>query len=228
MRLATSNIRNRPDLPRGIVREAAAQTSQLCDVAFLQEIGEREDHIDVEAGFGPGWAWVGRGLAIPIAFQRKRWYLVDSGHELMHHGRANISPARYVNWAVLRSKNRFGRRGKPVCFMNTHFVSGAWVDKHTLDQDWRQEQWQIHYNAMRRVAMDFVKDGITVVFGGDLNRMKVAKFHSTQRWICDEHIDKLAVISAPRGASVALVTHGRKDVTHVHDHKAVWAELRIS
>jgi len=228
MRLATSNIRNRPDLPRETVRQAAAETSKLCDVAFLQEIGEREDHIDAEAGFGPGWAWVGRDLAIPIAFQRRRWHLLDSGREMTHRGRADISPARYINWVVLRRKRRFGRQGRTVCFMNTHFVSGAWVDKHTVDQTWRQEHWQIHYAAMRKRVMDFARDGITVVFGGDFNRMNVTTFSSTQRWISDERIDKLAVIPARHGAKVAVVTHGWKDVTHVEDHKAVWAELRIS
>lgn len=229
--MCTSNIMNNPDIPRWKVRRAAAGTAKLCGVAFFQEIQETEDHIDIRRAMGKKWSWIGDDIAIPIAFKHKLWKVLEFGHELVHHGKAHTSPDRYINWAVLARRNRVRRgasgRRKVICFMNTHFVSGAWNDKPKLNKEWRKLMWEVHWHRMSERIATFLMRGITVVFGGDFNRKHVQPFARGQRWLVEHGIDKLGVIEAHLGSKVRKINAGTKDVSKVRDHKATWARISI-
>lgn len=230
MKVASQNVRNTPDLPRVMVRAAARRVSQIkgLSVVFWQEIVEGEDHRDIQDVMGRGWSWVQVDYAIPISYKKKQWHLVETGHELMHHGLERTSPNRLVTWVVLRKVKRFGSAGsrKVVCFMNTHFVSGAWNHKEKRNKEWRQQRWVEHWVKMRDLVWGFIERGITVIFGGDWNRAIVRKFHARQRWLVSHGIDKIGVIEAPGGCRVREVRDGT--VPTASDHDAVWTSVHVS
>lgn len=231
VKVASCNIMDNPDIPRWKVRRAAAETAKWSDVVLYQEIGEQEDHEDIQDAMGAAYSWSGENIAIPIAWKTKMWELVERGVELMHHGLAKTSPNRYIHWVVLKRKRRFARiakKSKIVCFMNTHFVSGAWNDKDKTNKEWRQENWGRHFAKMQARVLSFVIRGITVVFGGDFNRLAVEKFHAGQRWIVQHGIDKIGVIRGVAGPKVRVLSKGHLDVTKVHDHQMIWASLSVT
>lgn len=230
MRVVTSNIRDNPDLPRAKVRSAAAETATLGGVALFQEIGEAEDHVDLHRAMGTGWTWANEHLAIPLAFKTKFWQIIEVGFEKMHEGLAGTSPARYIAWAVVKRKRRLARMAKKeklLAVLNTHFVSGAWSTRYKLNKEWRKENWNVHYYKMKAKIIDFLGRGISVLFGGDFNRLTVAKFVYTQKWLVQHGIDKIGFIKAAGGLSVTKVwKSGHTDTTS--DHDAAWTNVAVA
>ena len=230
MKAVTSNIRDNPDLPRPKVRAAAAATARLGGIALFQEIGEREDHIDIKKAMGPGWTWRNDHLAIPIAVKTRYWQVLEEGFQLMHMGLAGASPNRYISWVVVKRRNRLARmlkKAKSLAIINTHFVSGAWNAKAKSNKQWRQQRWGEHYMLMRTKILEFIERGISVLFGGDFNRDHVRPFLTDQRWVAQHGIDKIGFIEAPGGLRLTrVVGTGHTDTTS--DHDALWADVTLA
>lgn len=221
MRVVTANIRNNPDMLRKKVKADAETVSRLAGVLLFQEIGEREDHVDVKAAIGTAFTYVHDDVEIPIAFKKDYWTLIDSDSVLMHHGKRMTSPDRYVSWVLLerRSTKRL------VCVMNTHFVSGAWNGNPKLNKVWRRERWLEHWKKMQAIVNYFHSQGVTVIFGGDFNRLRVARFHPDQRWAVNHGIDKIGIVQAPGGARAKPVSSFRHALNSDHDAHVASIEL---
>jgi hypothetical protein len=223
MRVVTANIRNNPDLARTKVRGDASAVGRMGGVALFQEIAEAEDHEDLTDGLGKPWTVIHRHVAVPVAYRRHRWEVAtklpngvkSTGAIRTHNGRRRASPPRYVTWVVLRRKDRPDH--PPVAFVNTHFVSGAWNRKPKLHKSWRKEMWNQHWKKMQEILLRFYAAGITVVFAGDFNKVKVPRFHEGQRWFINGGIDKMGCLEAPSGARIALREVDRKDLNSDHD-----------
>lgn len=235
MRVVTANIKK--DLFRRKSRRAMKATSKLGGAILWQEIKDPVDVANLHDILPPRyWLHFFENLEIPMSFKRKYWRPAVaaelppgtplSGFDLMHHGRALTSPNRYVAWVVMAKKNRSNRakRAKIICFMNSHFVSGAWNKRLKLHKKWRKEAWNQHWGRMKELVLFFYHNGITVIFGGDFNRRDVEKFHERQRWLVQHGIDKIGVLVSRRGGTrVSAVESGHEKTAS--DHDAVWAKL---
>jgi hypothetical protein len=222
MRIVTANIRNNPDMLRQKVKADAKIVSRLGGVLLFQEIGEREDHVDVKAAIGTAFTYVHEDIAIPIAFKKSSWVLLDSDSVLMHKGKRMTSPNRYVSWVLLERRSN----KQLVCIMNTHFVSGAWNGAPKLNKAWRRERWQEHWKKMSAIVGYFHSQGVTVIFGGDFNRVKVGKFHKDQRWVVNGGIDKIGILEAHGGVRVNIIDSYRHALNSDHDAHGANLELR--
>lgn len=222
MRVVTANIRNNPDMLRKKVRADAETVSRLGGVLLFQEIGEKEDHADVKAAIGTAFNYVNDNIAIPIAFKRSSWNLLDSDSVLMHKGKRMTSPDRYVSWVLLERRSN----KELVCVINTHFVSGAWNGTPKLNKSWRRERWLEHWKKMSAIVQYFHSQGVTVIFGGDFNRVKVEKFHKDQRWVVNGGIDKIGLLGADSGVRVNIIDTTRHSLNSDHDAHCASFELR--
>ncbi len=222
MKVVTANIRNNPDMLRKKVRADASTVSKLGGVLLFQEIGEKEDHQDVKAAIGTAFTYVHDNVAIPIAFKKSSWILLDSDSVLMHRGKKMTSPNRYVTWVLLERRST----KQLVCVINTHFVSGAWNGTPKLNKAWRRERWLEHWKKMQAIVNYFHSQGVTVIFGGDFNRVKVEKFHKDQRWVVNGGIDKIGILEAKCGVRVNIIDSYRHSLNSDHDAHAGNLELR--
>lgn len=222
--------------------EADVRTARaMGGVIFFQEIGEQEDVEAIRSQLGPGYAVLHTrpACSTPIAFNTKYWEIApqemlpegieNQGIAEMHKGAAWASPTRRVVWVVLKRRNKTGRGRKLrlACFMNTHFVSGAWNRKPKRRKAWRKVQWEIHWAKMQALVCSFYNAGITVIFGGDFNRLAVKPFHPAQRWLVNGGIDKIGVLEAPGGVRVDFVSSDRRDLNSDHDARSAQLRLRV-
>ncbi len=219
MKVVTANIRNNPDMLRKKVKADAKTVSRLGGVLLFQEIGEAEDHADVKAALGPGFGYVHDNVEIPIAYRKSSWVLLDSDCVLMHKGKRMTSPNRYVSWVLLERRSN----KQLVCIMNTHFVSGAWNGTPKLNKSWRRARWQEHWKKMSAIVGYFHSQGVTVIFGGDFNRLKVDRFHKSQRWVVNNGIDKIGILE---GAVKVHIEHQSRHALN-SDHDARVASLEL-
>jgi hypothetical protein len=203
------------------VRADAETVSRLGGVLLFQEIGEKQDHADVKAAIGTAFNYVHDNVEIPIAFKKSSWNLLDSDSVLMHEGKRMTSPARYVSWVLLERRSN----KQLVCIMNTHFVSGAWNGAPKLNKEWRRERWLEHWKKMSAIVRYFHSQGVTVIFGGDFNRIRVPKFHHDQRWAVNRGIDKIGILEAPGGVRVKLIGQMRHPLNSDHDAHVSSIEL---
>ncbi|AVD99293.1 phosphoesterase [Streptomyces phage BillNye] len=221
MKVVTANIRNNPDMLRKKVKADAATVSGLGGVLLFQEIGEPEDHTDVKAAIGTAFTYVHDNVEIPIAFRKSSWNLLDSDVVLMHKGKRMTSPNRYLSWVLLERRSN----KQLVCIMNTHFVSGAWNGTPKLNKAWRRERWLEHWKKMSSVVNYFHSQGVTVIFGGDFNRLRVGRFHQDQRWAVNRGIDKIGVLEGHGGVRVKLLGQSHHPLNSDHDAHVASIEL---
>jgi hypothetical protein len=151
-----------------------ARFQPLADVIGWQEVNDdaaREKLARSLPGYHhhiPDEEWAG---ALPISWLADRHELVSVGQRKAHDGRAKVSPARGVVWAVLKDL----ATGVTTAHVNTHFVSRAWSKGVVVARPWRQEQWAQHLVVLNEVVQDFRGRGLPVVVGGDFNRHEPVK-----------------------------------------------------
>jgi hypothetical protein len=85
----------------------------------------------------------GPAKSVPISWRADRFELVKSGNVRTHGGEAGVTPARYINWVILRQPGQ----NKRFIVLNTHFISGAWT-KHPE----RRPRWRTHARKLRHLV----------------------------------------------------------------------------
>lgn len=210
----TLNVKSNPHMSRAHVRHDLARAEPMAGVHFWQEIQPKYYNEVLKALDPRKWAHAHVPLEIPISWNNN-FKEFTRGHIMTHHGRAHTSPNRYISWVGLEFN------GHQAIFMNTHYVSGAWNRKHKLHKQWRKDMWEQHYRIQKNLVCGFVRDGFTVVGGGDFNRSHVEKFHADQHWVTPgPSIDKLFVVEGNGGPS--LIRESLRTVSHgwFTDHPA--------
>ncbi|RYZ44046.1 MAG: hypothetical protein EOO71_00820 [Myxococcaceae bacterium] len=139
----------------------------LADVIGWQEVDTSEGHTKLGAlesydHFRPGENRLDARNSIAISWRRNKFEKTGDGSRLTHGGEAEVTPARFVNWVVLKHKET----GAKLAFVNTHYISGAWNGEHPE----RQERWRTHNAAVLEVVADLRGRGLPVVLVGDFNR----------------------------------------------------------
>lgn len=145
-----------------------AEIRPLADVIGWQEVdtaaGQRKlDNLSGYETFRPKPALGAEAAAnaVPISWRTSKLQLTGSGSQRTHVGEGGVTPARFVNWVVLKDRSS----GIKLGFVNTHYISGAWSGKPE-----RQERWNTHNRVVKSVVADLRSRGITVALVGDFNR----------------------------------------------------------
>jgi len=145
-----------------------------------QEVNDPVDRDKMRARLGGDYAHYlppdGPAKAVPISWRTPRFSLVDSGSVRTHGGEAGVTPARYVNWVILRINGTDTR----FIVVNTHFISGAWSGHPQ-----RQARWLTHYEVLRdKVAqLRAAHPGLNIFVLGDFNRAKAMAMPSPVRYV---------------------------------------------
>jgi hypothetical protein len=168
-RTATINVKSNPEMRQGAVRHDVHRAAHSAGLIGWQEIAPRR-YFEAIKQLGPKWSHYmprdgGLHIPVPISWKNDVWKKEDAGFIRTHHGKAGISPNRYITWVKL--KNR--ATGKEIVRVNTHLVSGAWGGPRP-QKDWRQDMWRLHMTKLDGLVDHFEKQGLTVVVGGDFNR----------------------------------------------------------
>lgn len=223
MRLGLGNIKNFPDMAPGRVRQDAATIAPLVGMFWGQEIQPGEDTPVLVEEFGPRFGVRHADLEIPIFYRKPIFAVHAEGRLRAHEGREDVSPDRWSSWIIAALRRR--PELDPIVYMNTHFVSR----QNDLDDDvrnWARRNWEDHHELMSAKIHEFVDRGLTVVFGGDLNRGEVPDFHPKQRWIINVGVDKLGVVTPRYGTKVDCLGVDVVDLNSDHNLKV--ARLRLS
>lgn len=230
MTVVTANIRNTPDLPRDQVRADTLAVKQLGGVLLWQEIAEQDDRDDLTHSCPPErWMHVGMNTECPMSFYRSKWTVRASGNELLHGGKAGVSPARYVTWAEVIAKGQDPDLIPPVVVMNTHWVSGGFSNPGQQAEEWRRAQWNVAHLKQTALVARFLAAGRTVIGGGDFNRTgEWTGFAPQHRWLMHGGYDHLWTCEAQLGAKVRLEKTGTLGTDHLFtDHPARWSAVTL-
>ncbi|WP_233609782.1 endonuclease/exonuclease/phosphatase family protein [Corallococcus sp. AB049A] len=142
-------------------------TRPLADIIGWQEVSTAEGHSKLDAleyydHFRPGAERLAARNSIAISWRRNKFEKTGDGSRMTHEGQEGVTPARFVNWVVLKNKET----GAKLAFVNTHYISGAWNGEHPE----RQERWRTHNAVVREVVADLLARDLPVVLLGDFNR----------------------------------------------------------
>lgn len=218
MRLVIANIKNNPDMADRLVRADVSEIRKLNPHSVLwQEIGEREDHDAVESEMGRRYRHLHTELPIPISLRKSPLQVIEAGRKKLHDGKADASPARFVDWAIVEHRERPAL--DPFIIANLHLVSGAWNDKPKPHKEWRQERWLESWELLQGITLEWYNDGFTSIFGGDWNRVNIEKFHRKQRWLIAGGIDKVGCLESPR-SNVRIAVQDQDHIDLHSDHHA--------
>ena len=162
-----------------------------------------------------GWGTFGLAHECPISFRTRDWHLGRWDVEKVHHGKARVSPSRFITWGSLTHK----RTDEQVRAINTHMVSGAF-NRNTNEraEEWRDEMWQKHYNRLQEMCRLWA--GETVVLVGDLNRQRGFSFYGLER------ADKGSVDHLWVDATAEVIDHDQLS-RFGSDHPAERAKVRV-
>lgn len=153
---------------------------RFAGVIGWQEVNDPADRDKMRARLGSGYAHYlppdGPAKAVPISWRVPRFTLVRSGSIRTHDGEAGVTPARYVNWVILRINGT----DKRFIAVNTHFISGAW-NRHPE----RQARWLRHYDILHDKVAQLRRNhpGKPIFVFGDFNRAKAMPMPSPVRYV---------------------------------------------
>lgn len=237
MRVATSNLRNTPNLPyRQVLHDVRAIWRWFATWHLIgwQEIAERQDDAAIKKVFS--WAAGYRHLFTlrdtPISVRRLIWRVTDHYWNRAHGGLAGISPARGYSVALL--KHRFRRRLDEIAFICTHMVSKAWPEPGQADNvtrlDWRQKHWWEHWEEMLEHIEMLRRRGITCILVGDLNidLDELPDLPPGAFIAAHHHYDYIIVFPAAGGVKVQVKSKAVYRGEIYTDHKPVMADLRLT
>ncbi|MGO1974655.1 MAG: hypothetical protein ACTH2Q_16990 [Propionibacteriaceae bacterium] len=152
----------------------------FADVIGWQEVSSSKQDSDSNAAVRkrlrkrlPGYAhWFPKGAgakAHPISWKTKRFALVKNskgkkmrGSVRAHEGVGGQTPARWVNWVLLRDRTTKQR----FVVVNTHMINGAWNGNHPENEDF----WFQHRRVLRNRINAVQKFKAPIFVVGDFNK----------------------------------------------------------
>lgn len=200
-KVGTLNVKCFPVMRQKWVLHDVNYASTQADVILWQEIGIERYKAAVDAL--PAFTMLHRHLEVPISYNTDMFTFVDSGEVMLHPGRRLTSPDRYLTWAVLQHK----ASDRAFTFMNTHYVSGAWNNKRRLHKLWRKQMWIQSYEIQQRLIEK--ASSLTLVGGGDFNRMTLHPFNGHTKVAITNSIDHLFITRRWRLAETPLAAGPR-------------------
>lgn len=196
----------------------AASFERFAGVIGWQEVNDPEDRRKLDNRLGGEYATFypadGPAKAVPISWRVNRFRKLGSGSVRTHGGEAGVTPARYVNWVILRVRGT----DKRLVVVNTHFISGAWSGHPE-----RQARWNRHYQVLKdRVATlrrNHPNKPVFVV--GDFNRRKAMDMPNPVRWVRVRDVSGVPIdqMYAQTNVSHSLVTRKPRWGSDHHAYK---------
>jgi hypothetical protein len=168
-RTVNINVKSNPLMGQKQVVHDVKRASHAGGLIGWNEIGP-DRYFQAIKKLGPDWGHYmphdgGLHIPNPISWKKSVWEKQGGGFIRTHHGKAKVSPNRYITWVKLKHK----KTDEQVVRINTHLVSGAW-GKHKPTTAWRREQWNIHMAKLKKLVAHFESKGLKVIVGGDFNR----------------------------------------------------------
>lgn len=168
-RTVTINVKSNPVMDQASVVHDVKRAASEGSVIGWNEISP-DRYFKAIKDLGPEWGHYmpkdgNLRIPNPISWKKDEWKLEGEGFLRTHHGKAKVSPNRYITWVKLKNKET----GKTIVRMNTHLVSGAWSEPKATT-GWRREMWNIHMAKLHDLVARFEKKGYPVIVGGDFNR----------------------------------------------------------
>lgn len=158
----------------------------------------------------------------PVTLNATRWKVESDVIHPMHPGRAAVTPSR----KCVEVRTHDTHTNEPICFLGTHYISGAWSRNHMLTRAWRRSMWNLHHAKMIDIVAAAHLAGYTVVIGMDANRhVDSLKYHVSQMIVASHGIDGLIVVPRPGLTVEALDKQVAEGL--FTDHKPVSVTARL-
>lgn len=227
MRLGLINIRNTPDMPRfKVVQDASLMRKEGVDIGWFNEIREKDDHEDVRTGLGHNWKvafWY--PISTPIARLRSRWFLLGTEVVVLHEAFGRIpTPRRYL--VRMNIRPRFRLKRLKIAVFGMHMINGGFNDEHPQTRTERAQLWNDSWATIKLEMLKAQAEGYVVIWAGDVNRLKMAKWLAGQEWIWNQGILKMA------GSTAGTEWHMKVDDTWERndvntDKHAIFADITL-
>lgn len=138
---------------------------------------------------------------LACAIKRQHYKVTGQQYELVHGGRAKVSPHR-GEWAV-ETRERVGvlrrPKGRKVAFVFGHRVNAAFPPYIRGEADWRHKMWDAHDATSNGMIAHYLAEGWVVRAGGDPNTPKhkvngkwVRAYRALKHEVGMGHFDRLA------------------------------------
>jgi hypothetical protein len=166
------------------------------------------------------WEHLFMETEIPITVNTARFDVVRHAKLVTHTGKAHVSPARYIVWAILKDK----KTGFEFVVTNSHWVSGGWK-RFARQKSWRVAKWKTHYAKHKALVNEFHNAGYTVVGGGDWNWPTVTPFRSDMHYLAHHALDYIYLVNNTKGGVIFRIKSHGILAGYRTDHRPIWAEV---
>lgn len=197
--VTTANICGNPIRPKPTVAGRMRLALDHRGVTFGQEVAAANRFRIGSGDYSTTWhglaAAVGKDTfggphEVPVSLPGHTWEVLTHETTEVHPGLARVSPARYLTTVTARKS----RGGLVVGFVNCHPVSKP---RPGVDHAaWRIAHWAAYFDALAATVAELVDQGLSVVFGGDMNKVTVPAVHPRQTRLVSAGLDHLWCVPA--------------------------------
>lgn len=183
-------------------------------VIGFQEIDENDgpnEHQIIREAMGKVFDFAGWSTHEPIALGSK-WSVRRDNVIKGSTGLARLSPARKITECLAEYDN-----GAEILFMNLHYPR---KDRRL------STRWVALRVAHKRRVNHWTKQGVTVVYNTDANRVKFKPVHRNERVLAHDGLDHIRCVEAPEGARIK-VTGGGVIGLSIDGHDAPYVEVSL-
>jgi hypothetical protein len=197
------------------------------DIAWFNEIREKDDHEDVRTGLGHNWRvafWY--PISTPIARLRSRWALISSHVTVLHEAYGRVpTPRRYLVRLNIRPRLRL--RKLKIAVFGMHMINGAFNDEHPETRQERAVLWGHSFDLIEQEMIVAQAEGYIVIWAGDVNCLRMSPWLKDQKWIWNQGILKMAGSTFNTGGWHMKIddTWERNDVNT--DKHAIFADITL-
>jgi len=187
-------------------------------VKGFQEIDEAdrpEEHAVLARELPPGWAAFDTRVPINVP---PPWRIVRTRITKACDGLAHFTPHRVITQALIELLDDNQSVTPRLVVVNLHFP------RRSLQTLTRRRKCR---RALRAVIAYWHGLGVTVVWMGDTNQVRMRKMHDLEQSVVDAGLDHIRVVPHPEGVQVEVLRKGSVDLT-IDGHDAHYARLRLT
>jgi hypothetical protein len=182
-------------------------------VKFFQEI-DPPSKPELRAIGEPQFTCYNMKTEVPILAGDKVWDYHSHFHRKLNSGRRKHNPARFLSVLLV------DRKTFHIAFCNMH------MQQHPNQTDYNHRLWYSYFEQAQDIMAGLWSSGYTLVYGGDLNKIRPEPYFSGQKTLVHHGLDHLYVKPA-RGVSATVLDRWVNRNMN-SDHALIGAKLRLS